>query len=81
MSGTTWTPRADLPYYCGACGANVRLHAQDGRCPEGWRPETLAAAMRELAAARASGNPDRVFVARGEVQRLGGDPDTMEVSK
>lgn len=56
---------------CAECGAAFRLH-RDGACPEAYRPDSLEEAQRGLAAAEASGDPDRVFIARGEVQRLGG---------
>lgn len=56
---------------CANCGAAYRLH-HDGTCPEAYRPGTLQAAQDELAAAVASGDEARVFVARGEVQRIGG---------
>jgi len=41
-------------------------------CPEAYRPDTLEVAQRELAAAEASGDPAREFVARGNLQRLAG---------
>lgn len=41
-------------------------------CPEAYRPGTLEVAQRELAAAEASGDQARVFVARGNLQRLVG---------
>jgi hypothetical protein len=41
-------------------------------CPTPYRPDTLEEARRELEAAEASGDPGRIFVARGEVQRLEG---------
>lgn len=50
--------------WCGRLGAPF--------CPEAYRPGTLEVAQRELAAAEASGDQARVFVARGEVQRLTG---------
>lgn len=56
------------------CGAAYRLH-RDGTCPRPYQPETLEIAVRELRAAQASNDAARVFVARGNVQRLGGDPD------
>lgn len=60
---------------CTACGAAYRLHRVGGStlvCPTPYRPSTLETAQRELADAERSGDPTRVFVARGEVQRLGG---------
>ena len=56
---------------CAECGANYHLH-RDGVCLAAWRPTTPAEAQRELAAAEASGDPTRVFVARGDLQRLEG---------
>lgn len=44
------------------------------RCPEAYRPDTLEIARRELEAAEASGDEARVFVARGNLQRLAGRP-------
>lgn len=61
---------------CANCGAAYRLHRSSGgwpgACPEQYRPDSLRVAQRELAAAEASGDEARVFVARGEVQRLQG---------
>lgn len=42
------------------------------QCPEAYRPDTLEAAERELAQAEALGDQARVFVARGNLQRLSG---------
>lgn len=42
------------------------------RCPEAYRPDTLEVARRELADAERSGDEARVFVARGNLQRLEG---------
>lgn len=53
------------------CGAAYRLHL-DGRCPTAYRPGSLEEAQRELAQAEASGDQQRVFVARGDLQRLQG---------
>lgn len=62
--------------HCAVCGTPRTAHDHQSRaCPEIYRPGTLEAAQRELAAARVSGDESRVFVARGEVQRLGGDAD------
>lgn len=53
----------------------ARLEAAGGLvCPEAYRPDTLEVARRELAAAEASGDEARVFVARGNLQRLEGRP-------
>jgi hypothetical protein len=41
-------------------------------CPTAYRPGTLEEAQRELAQAEASGDANRVFVARGNLQRLEG---------
>jgi hypothetical protein len=41
-------------------------------CPEAYRPSTLEEARRGLADAERSGDEARVFVARGELQRLAG---------
>lgn len=65
---------------CVNCGAAYRLHHDsnllDGAryCPEAYRPDTLERAQRELADAVTSGDPAREFVARGNLQRLGGLP-------
>lgn len=72
---------------CANCGAAWRLHrnpALDTRpleqheprhpCPRAYRPATLEVAQRELEQAEASGDANRIFVARGEVQRLRGRP-------
>jgi hypothetical protein len=66
---------------CANCGAAYRLHHADVndsgeqyvlRCPVAYRTDTLGAAQEDLRAAEASGDPARIFVARGNVQRLGG---------
>lgn len=44
------------------------------QCPEAYRPGTLEEAQRGLAAAEASGDAARIFIARGELQRLQGRP-------
>ena len=67
------------------CGAAFLLHgygslrmrlAQDKAgqlaCPSIYRPATPDDAARELEAAQASGDPARVFIARGDLQRLTG---------
>ena len=63
---------------CANCGAAYRLHRSSGdwpgACPERYRPADLLTAQRELETAIASGDEARVFVARGDVQRLGGRP-------
>lgn len=82
----TYTPAAGVfpgrpP--CATCGAAYRLHRagvnETGEqytlpCPAPYRPSTLERAEEELAAAEASGDQARIFVARGELQRLGGRP-------
>lgn len=61
---------------CAECGAAFRLHLAGGACPVAYRPDTLEVARRELAAAESSGDQARIFIARGEVQRLiGRRPD------
>ncbi len=55
---------------CALCGAAHRLHHDDETCPEAYRAQTVAEAERELDAAYRSGDQVRVFIARGEVQRL-----------
>jgi hypothetical protein len=54
---------------CAACFAAYRLH-HDGECPSEYRPDTVDVARRELAAAEDSGGAARVFIARGNLQRL-----------
>jgi hypothetical protein len=43
-------------------------------CPEAYRPTTVEVARRELEAAEATGDQARIFVARGNLQRLEGRP-------
>lgn len=77
---STFTPQPLRRTHCGArlpdgslCGAARTAHDYDTHaCPTPYRPETLGEAMRELAAAQASGDQNRRFAARGEVQRLHG---------
>jgi hypothetical protein len=63
------------------CGAAYRLHRQVSEesergwrlvCPAPYRPDSIEAAQRELEEAQASGDEARVFVARGNLQRLAG---------
>jgi len=63
----------DDVWFC-VCGVNKRLHGRvDERCPQPARvATTLESARVALEEAEKSGDPARVFVARGEVQRLGG---------
>lgn len=78
---------------CRHCGAAYRLHRLDERtvagagatarvarllCPSAYRPATLEVAQRELEAAEASGDANRIFVARGELQRLAGRREIVE---
>lgn len=67
-----FTPARHSPRHCADCGAARHLHTAAGDCPVAYRPDTLADALRELAAAQAAGDPARIFVARGEAQRLHG---------
>jgi hypothetical protein len=79
--------------HCAACGASFGLHGDPGAtlaertraaragtlaCPTPSRITKLSDAEGSLRAAVAAGDRNRVFVARGEVQRLGGDPDAIE---
>jgi hypothetical protein len=66
---------------CARCGAAYRLHRatvnETGEqyllaCPEAYRPTTVEAAELEMDAATRSGDPARIFVARGNLQRLVG---------
>ena len=63
---------------CAVCGAAYRLHRVEAdddhtylKCPDAYRPDNLDTARRELADAEQSGDPARVFVARGNLQHLG----------
>lgn len=44
------------------------------RCPEAYRPDTLLAAQAQYDRAIATGDQAAIFVARGELQRLGATP-------
>lgn len=73
MDTPTWQAGPD-GRYCARCQAHRNLHSLVGRlCPVEYRPDTLADARRALEDAR--GDPAAEFVARGDVQRLGGNPD------
>jgi hypothetical protein len=74
MTGGTggFIPRRDDRRYCARCGGHRNLH-QPGQCPEPYRSDTLEAARRDLLLALASGDQARIFVARGNYQRLGGN--------
>jgi hypothetical protein len=68
-----FTPQSVQRNRCATCGTLRHAHAQDGACPRMYRPDTLEAATAALRAAQ--GDPVAEFVARGDVQRLGGKPD------
>lgn len=74
---TTFAPKATDRRYCVHCHAHRRVHQADGQCTQAYRPVQLAEASQALAKARATGDQAAEFVARGEVQRLGGDPDLV----
>lgn len=79
---------------CENCGAAFRLHGLSGTtgvelaasansgdrlaCPTAYRPASLDDAEKALVRAILSGDQAASFVARGEVQRLGGDPDAIQ---
>lgn len=52
--------------------ASAYRHGVPLRCPEAYRPGTLEEAVRGLVEAERSGDEARIFVARGELQRLAG---------
>jgi hypothetical protein len=73
MSGGTFVPQPLHRTHCAGCGAaRVAHHHTTHACPTPYRPSTLADAMREFEAATAAGDQNRIFAARGEVQRLHG---------
>lgn len=63
---------AGLRYLTRAGLAKMEAAGLQLECPEAYRPDTLEVARRELAQAEASGDEARVFVARGNLQRLEG---------
>lgn len=66
-------PQAVQRNRCTHCGTLRHAHAHGTlECPQPYRPETLADAMREYAAATSTGDQNRIFAARGEVQRQHG---------
>jgi hypothetical protein len=72
---TTFTAQGHARTRCAECG--TLRHAHDDAtmaCPSMYRPGTLEAARRDLEQATARGDEAAIFVARGEVQRLGGRP-------
>jgi hypothetical protein len=72
----TFTPLPLQRTHCALCGAARTTHDYaTGACPVAYRPTTLAEARAELARAQAAGDSAREFIARGDVQRLGGNPD------
>lgn len=90
---TTFMPQQHNAGRCQHCGTLRRDHrgaATPGLaysepdpsliCPAHYRPGDLTAAYRDLQRAVDAGDPSRIFVARGEVQRLGGDPDQINRS-
>lgn len=73
--GQTFTAGVVNRLRCIHCGTQQRHHHADGTCPQMYRPDTLDGAIKELDLAMAHGDDTAVFVARGNVQRLGGNPD------
>jgi hypothetical protein len=71
---TTFTPQQYTRNRCANCGTLKHAHL-DGACPAMYRPDSLENAQRALALAVKDGDPEAVFVARGNVQRLGGRTD------
>lgn len=75
---------------CENCGAAFRLHGLSGTtgvelaasansgdrlaCPTAYRPASLDEARARLAEAETSGDQARIFVARGDLQRLQAAP-------
>lgn len=57
--------------HCLHCGAPRHAHEwETARCIDLYRPDTLGIARRALAEAEESGDEARIFVARGDLQRL-----------
>lgn len=72
------SPHDRLTRRCIHCGTPRHSHAEGTlECPQRYRPGTLEEAERELRQALDRNDQHRIFVARGEVQRLGGDPDKV----
>jgi hypothetical protein len=72
---TTFTAQGHARTRCAECG--TLRHAHDDAtlaCPSMYRPDNLDDARTELVDAIESGDQTRVFVARGNLQRLGGRP-------
>ena len=70
MTGT-FTPAAGNRFVCATCFVSRKAHDFTTlACPEPWRPSTLDEAKRELGRAELSNDAARIFVARGDVQRL-----------
>ena len=57
---------------CSECGTMRQAHDERGLCPDMYRPDTLVSARAELEAAQRSGDEARIFIARGNLQRLQG---------
>ena len=69
-------PHDRLTRRCIHCGTPRHSHATGSfECPNKYRPESLREAVQALRKAETAGDQSAIFVARGEVQRLGGDPD------
>lgn len=78
MSVFEQNPHDRLTRRCIHCGTPLHSHAEGTReCPQKYRPGTLEEAQRTLRLALERNDQAAVFVARGEVQRLGGDPDQV----
>jgi len=69
---TTFVAQGHAPNRCGECGTLRQAHDDRGLCPDLYRPDTLEAARAELMAAQRAGDQARIFIARGNVQRLQG---------
>jgi hypothetical protein len=69
---TVFTPQTYSRNRCAECGTVIQAHDERRLCPTLYRPDTLESARAELVAAQRSGDEARIFVARGNVQRLQG---------
>ena len=57
---------------CGNCSLHRALHSRVMECPTVTMSDRLRGALRLLVEAYQSGDQERIFVARGDVQQYGG---------
>lgn len=77
---TVFVPQPYQRSHCAECGMPKHAHKVDDAltCPTPWRPDGLPDAYARLRKAQLANDQAGVFVARGDVQHLGGNADCSD---